>query len=218
MDKDLLRFDKSSTFVLCDFETYNLCLNFTHNRPWQAGLIKVKNNKIVDSLDLYIKWKTKLKIGEEAAKITRYSEAKFQKRAISHKEAFDKMYPWFEECDYIIGHNFLGFDIYLLKGYYELMGKEYSHLVEKIIDTNCLSRGIKYEMPFRRKNGKASKEELLLYQYKIMNTKKKRVKSRLETLGKEFGIEHDYDTLHDALSDLQLNLKVWNKLKLQIDI
>jgi len=112
----------------------------------------------------------------------------------------------------------LGFDIYLLKGYYELMGEDYSHLVEKIIDTNCLSRGIKYEMPFRRRNGKASREELLLYQYKIMNTRKKRVKSRLEALGKEYGIEHDYDTLHDALSDLQLNLKVWNKLKLQIDI
>lgn len=218
MDKDLLRFDKKSTFVFCDFETYNLCLNFAHNRPWQAGLIKVKNNKIIESLDLYIKWDTKLKIGEEAARITKYSESKFRKRAIDHKKAFEQMEPWFDECDYIVGHNFLGFDIYLLKGYYECMGKDYSHLVEKIIDTNCLSRGIKYEMPFRRRNGKASREELMLYQYKIMNTKKRRVKSRLEALGKEYDIQHDYDTLHDALSDLQLNIKVWNKLKLQIDV
>jgi DNA polymerase III epsilon subunit-like protein len=73
-------------------------------------------------------------------------------------------------------------------------------------------------MPFRRKNGKTTREELLLYQYKIMNTKKKRVRSRLEALGKEYDIDHDYDTLHDALSDLQLNIKVWNKLKLQTDI
>ena len=128
------------------------------------------------------------------------------------------MSPWFDECDYIVGHNFLGFDIYLLKGYYDFMGRDYGHLVEKIIDTNCLARGIKYEIPFRRRNGSVSREELLLYQYKIMNTKKKRVKSNLESLGKEYDIDHDYDTLHDALSDLQLNIKVWNKLKLQTDI
>jgi len=97
MDKNLLRFDKKSTFVFCDFETYNLCLNFSHNRPWQAGLIKVKGNKIIESLDLYIKWNTNLKIGEEAARITKYSESKFRKRAIDHKEAFDQMKPWFEE-------------------------------------------------------------------------------------------------------------------------
>lgn len=218
MDKDLLRFDKKSTFVFCDFETYNLCLNFAHNRPWQAGLIKVKGNKIIDSLDLHIKWDTKLKIGEEAARITKYSESNFRKRCIDHKKAFKQMSPWLDKCDYIVGHNFLGFDIYLLKGYYEIMGKDYSHLVGKIIDTNCLARGLKYEIPFRRGNGKLTQEELLLYQYKIMNTKRRRVRSNLQSLGKEYTIDHDYDTLHDALSDLRLNMKVWNKLKLQIEI
>ena len=218
MNKDLLRFDNDKEYVFCDFETYNLCLNFCQNRPWQAGLIKVKANKILESQDLYIKWNTKLKIGEEAAKITGYNEKKFLSKAISPKEAFEKMQPWFDDCDYIVGHNFLGFDLFLLKGYYEYMGKPYNHLVEKIIDTNCLARGIKYDLPFENKGGELKKRDLCLYQYKILNTKRRRVRSSLTALGKEFGIEHDYDKLHDAIVDLRLNIKVWNKLKLQINI
>ena len=37
-------------------------------------------------------------------------------------------------------------------------------------------------------------------------------------MGEEFGIEHDYDKLHDALVDLELNIKVWDKIKYQIDL
>jgi hypothetical protein len=40
----------------------------------------------------------------------------------------------------------------------------------------------------------------------------------LTALGKENGIEHDYEKLHDAINDLDLNLKVWNKLKWQIEV
>ena len=61
-------------------------------------------------------------------------------------------------------------------------------------------------------------ENLLEYQYKIYHTRRKDVKSSLSFLGKENGIEHDYDKLHDALNDLDLNLKVWNKLKWQIEV
>jgi len=218
MNKDLLRFNQDKVYTFCDFETYNLCLNFCQNRPWQAGLIKYKGNKILDSQDLYIKWDTDLKVGEEAARITGYNEKKFLSKAISPEEAFEQMSPWFDECDYIVGHNFLGFDLYLLKGYYEFMGESYNHLVEKIIDTNCLARGIKYDIPFRNEGGKLSNRELCLYQYKILNTRRRRVKSNLTALGKEFDIEHDYDKLHDAIVDLRLNIKVWNKLKMQINI
>ena len=62
------------------------------------------------------------------------------------------------------------------------------------------------------------KDDLLEYQYKILNTRKKNVKSSLTFLGKENGIEHDYESLHDAINDLDLNLKVWNKLKWQIEV
>jgi hypothetical protein len=62
------------------------------------------------------------------------------------------------------------------------------------------------------------KESLIEYQYKIYHTKRKNVRSSLSVLGKENGIEHDYEKLHDAINDLDLNLKVWNKLKWQIEV
>jgi len=58
----------------------------------------------------------------------------------------------------------------------------------------------------------------LEYQYKIMHTRRKGVRTSLAYLGKEFKIEHDHSKLHDALVDLELNLKVWNQLKYQIEL
>ena len=92
------------------------------------------------------------------------------------------------------------------------MQSNWKGLMNKIIDTNAVARGIKYNSIY------TPKDDLLEYQYKIMNTRKKNVKSSLTFLGKENGIEHDYESLHDAINDLDLNLKVWNKLKWQIEV
>jgi DNA polymerase III epsilon subunit-like protein len=61
-------------------------------------------------------------------------------------------------------------------------------------------------------------ETFMEYQYKMANIRAHGVKTKLEILGKEFEIEHDYEHLHDAIVDLQLNLKVWNKLKTLIEL
>ena len=212
MDEHLLRYDKKKTFVLIDLETFNLCLNFCHNLPWQIGMIKAKGDFKLDSKNYYINWDTKLKISQDAARITRYDHKKVQKDGLNIKDAFPTIKDWLDHADYIVGHNILGFDVNLIKELYKIMGCKWDHLMPKIIDTNCMARGIKYNMPYK------PNENLLEYQYKIYHTRRKDVKSSLSFLGKENGIEHDYDKLHDALNDLDLNLKVWNKLKWQIEV
>ena len=102
--------------------------------------------------------------------------------------------------------------LYIIKEYYKYMKCNWQHLVPKFIDTNTLARGIKYSMPY------SNKDDLIEYQYKIFHTRKKNVKSSLTFLGKENGVDHDYDQLHDAINDLDLNLKVWNKLKWQVEV
>lgn len=193
-------------------ETFNLCLNFCHNLPWQVGMIKAKGDAKVDSKNFYIKWDTDLKISQDAARITRYDHKKVIREGLDPKEIFPTIKDWLDHADYIVGHNILGFDIFLIKEFYESMGCHWDHLMNKLIDTNCIARGIKYNLPYK------SSENLLEYQYKIYHTKRKDVKSSLTVLGKEFNIDHDYDKLHDAINDLDLNLKVWNKLKWQVDI
>ena len=73
MDSHLLRYDKKKTLVFIDCETFNLCLNSCHNLPWQVAMIKLTGDSMFGSKDFLIKWDTHLKIGKEAARITRYS-------------------------------------------------------------------------------------------------------------------------------------------------
>lgn len=193
-------------------ETFNLCLNFCHNLPWQIALIKVKGDFKTESKNFYVKWDTELKISQDAARITRFDHKKVDKEGLNIKDIFPTFKDWIDHADYIVGHNILGFDIFLLKELYELMGCHWEHLMHKIIDTNCIARGLKYGLKYNQG------DDLLEYQYKIYHTKRKDVKSSLTFLGKEFGIEHDYEKLHDALNDLDLNIKVWNKLKWQVEI
>ena len=83
-----------------------------------------------------------------------------------------------------------------------------------MLDTNCIARAEKFNVPYDRD----SYDSLLEYQYKLLNKRKKGVKTNLTALGKEFEINHDYDKLHNALVDLELNIKVWDKLKWKVEI
>ena len=175
-------------------------------------MIKAKGDDKIAEKDMLIKWDTELKISADAARITRYSQKTVDKLGISPEEAFPTIEDWLDNADYIVGHNILGFDLYLIKEYYKMMGKDASHLCEKIIDTNSVARGIKMELPYKRG------ESFIEYQYIATNKKQRNVRSSLAYLGKEFNIEHDSASLHNALVDLELNLKVWNKLKWEIEI
>jgi len=57
-----------------------------------------------------------------------------------------------------------------------------------------------------------------LFNYKMVNKRLKNMKTNLQALGKEFSIPHDYENLHDAICDLELNIKVWNKIKWMINV
>ena len=212
MNEDLLRFDNEKTLVLIDLETENLCLNFCGNLPWQIGMIKVKGNNVLDSKDFYVKWDRKLNVSKEAARITRFSPKKHEEKAVHIRKLFPTIEDWLDGADHIIGHNILGFDLYLIAEIYRYMGKDYLHLVDKVIDTLSLARGIKLNLPYKRT------DNLLAYQYRMLNQRKKGMRCTLKALGQQFGIMHDYDHLHDALVDLELNLKVWNQLKYTVEI
>jgi len=212
MNEDLLRFDKEKTFVFIDLETENLCLSFCKNLPWQVGMIKAKGNEAIDSKDFYVKWDREINVSKEAARITGFSQTKYNKLAIHISEIFPTIEKWLDEADHIVGHNVLNFDLHLIIEMYRMMGKSHDHLAPKVIDTLSLARGVKMELPYKKS------EDLLAYQYRMSNKRKKGMRNTLKALGEQFGIQHDYENLHDAIVDLQLNLKVWNQLKYMIEI
>ena len=175
-------------------------------------MLKVKGDDIESSKDFYIKWDTHLKIGAEAARITRYSQQTMDKRGVKPEDVYPTIKDWLDNADYIVGHNLLGFDIYLIKGLYEYMGDDYSHLTEKIIDTNSIAKGIQTDKKYDKK------DNFIEYQYRTVAKRVRGVKTNLTAMGKYYNIKHDYNKLHNALVDLELNLKVWNKLKWEIDL
>ena len=212
MDEHLLRFRKDKKLVFIDCETYNLCLSFCHNVAWQISMISTDGTYKKDERDFYIKWDTPFKISDDAKRITRYNESFVNKNGKEPKDVFPIIKKCLDGADYIVGHNIIGFDIYLIKEMYKMFGEDYKHLVPKLIDTNCIARGVKMEIPYK------PEEDFTEYQYRIVNTRRKGVRSSLTALGKEFNIDHDYDKLHNAIVDLELNLKVWNKLKYALEL
>ena len=212
MDEHLLRFNKDKTYVFIDCETENLSLNLARNLPWQISMIKVKGEEKLDFKDYYVEWDRDLNISKEAARITRFNYKKYKSSAIHIDEIFPTLDDWLNNCDYIVGHNLLGFDMYLIKGIYERAGEKYRHFMPKIIDTLSIARGIKISEEYK------PGDNFLEYQYKMINVIRKGMKTSLSALGKQYDIDHDYDNLHDALVDLELNIKVWNKLKWGLEL
>jgi DNA polymerase III epsilon subunit-like protein len=214
MDENWLRFNKKAKIAFIDVETFNLALNFQFNRPWQIAVLKVEGEMVLEEVDVMIKWDDcKFKIGAGAAAVTRFNQERFDSLAISPDEAFQKFWHVLQWADHIIMHNGLRFDIYLLKGFAEYMGEDWSFIMPKIIDTKAVAQGIKLNRPYN-----PAQDNWMEYQYRMANDFTKGIKTSLTVLGKENGIEHDYANLHNALVDLHLNLKVWNKLKFQLEL
>ena len=216
MDGNLLRYNKNVKYSFLDCETFNLNLNFAFNRPWQIAIINTIGDKIVEEKDIRINWSKhapNLKIGADAARVTRYDPILQNKLAIEPEMAFKAFWQDLHDTDYIIMHNGLRFDLYLLRGYAEFMGKDWKFILNKVIDTKSIAQGIKLGIPYSTKQG-----NFLEYQYRMSNSFVRGIKTSLVTLAKEFNLDFDENKLHDALYDLRINKMVWDCLKYKIEL
>jgi DNA polymerase III epsilon subunit-like protein len=211
---DLLRFDNNVKILVIDFESENTSLIIpTLDVAWQVGMLKTQGNNIIDSYDSFIKWDRPLNVSEGAARVTHFDKQKVEASARDYKEVVPKVVEWTEWADWWVIHNGYGFDVYFIKYFYEIMGKSTTHLAEKIIDTHALLKGLKMNIPLDLK-----KQDLLSYQYSMIHTKAKGIKTNLTAVGKEMGIEADYENLHSAGNDVELLFNVWKKLKFMVEL
>ena len=191
--------------ALFDLETCNLNLATEINKPWQLGLIICEGGQIKEKHNKYIWWDN-LPMSASAARVTRFDYEKYKSLAKPADEALELLDSYLYNPEYIVmGHNILGFDVYVHNIWRKLLGKpvDYSYN-NRLIDTNAIARGIKMGLPYN--NG-----SLLAYQYSAISIKKEGIKTNLTALGKENKIEYDYENLHDGLNDCILNFQVWNK-------
>ena len=213
---NLLRDNKKQKYAIIDGESCNLNLGDLENKSWQWGILDCKGEEIIQSHDLLIKW-PKLNVSKEAAKHTRFSQDNIDKHGIEPKRALDILDSYIYNPEYkLIIHNGLGFDVYLHNIFRRNLGlkTDYSYIY-RILDTNCLAKGIKLGIKYEGKNEK----DLLMYQYKLFYTIQKGLKTNLTLLGKENEIDVNYDELHNSLNDVILLKLVWNKyIKWRLEI
>ena len=198
-----------NNYCLFDQETSNLNL-LTYNMPWEISFLIVEDNKIVKEYQAYIKWDN-FRISDGAREKTRFNDELYKEKAIDPQTPLEEFEKYLYDSKYfILGANILGFDVYIHNIWRKLLGKktDYSY-INRCIDTNCLAKALKlgiFDLP-------NAFSDLLAFQYRMQAKKVKGLKTNLEALGKEFGIQYDYNSLHQALSDVNLNKSVFDELK-----
>jgi DNA polymerase III alpha subunit (gram-positive type) len=210
MTNSLLRFKKKQKYVVFDFETEGL--NLRYSKPWQLGFIIAEGKQVQHEYNLHIDFPD-LNISEDAKRITRFSQAIHDKKKKDKCEVLDCFEKFLYDPDYlIVGHNILGFDIYIHNMLRLACGKQsdYSYM-DRTLDTNCLAKA--YRMNLKKPDG-----NLTFWQCKLNNYIKRGMKTNQKVLLKEFDIEFEEDKLHDAIYDVKMNLEIFHKLIWKVEV
>jgi len=210
MDESLLRFDKNQKYLVFDTETEGL--NLIRSRPWQVAWLVVEGGKILEKHDMFLDWPN-LDVSAGAAKITGFSMKEYNKRKESPRKVWEKFSKHlYDKETFIVGQNLLGFDVYMVNIWRELMKLEadYSY-VERIIDTRALAVAIAKDIP-------VDKDDFISWQYRLINHRERKLKTSQAFLLKKYNIDHDPKRLHDALYDIEMNFKVFRKQLFDLEI
>jgi len=205
-----LQFNFEQKYVFFDTETEGT--NLISSKPWQLSWITAVGKKIISKNDYYLKFDD-LNVSPEAAKITGFNKSKYLREAQDPKYVFSKFLNDINHDDVLLcGHNILGFDVYIINHLMTLLGikNDYS-FISRCIDTLALSRAYRI--------GKTTPDcDLLPWQYKLINFRKRGLKSSQGAMLKEFNIDFDKDKLHNALYDIEKNFILFHELIKRIDI
>ena len=212
MNKHLLRFDKNKKFILFDYETCGLNLASLDNKPWQLAFLICEGNQIKEKHDFYLKWDD-LKISEDARRITGFNDSVYESKAVDPLKVLNLLDTYFYNPDYhIVGHNIIGFDIYIHNIHRILCGKstDYSYM-NRLIDTNSLAKAEALDIEI-------NESDLTLLQLKLQKMRKKGLKTNLKFLCQKYDIDFDESKLHNALYDIEQNFKVFQSMLWKFNI
>ena len=113
MKESLLRFKNKQKYLIFDYETCNLNLVSTENKPWQLAFMLFEGQRKLDEADYLLSWKD-LKVSKDAARITGFTKKEYDKRKSCPRKALDHFEKYLYDDSVIkVGHNVLGFDTYI---------------------------------------------------------------------------------------------------------
>jgi DNA polymerase III epsilon subunit-like protein len=90
------------------------------------------------------------------------------------------------------------------------LGSDHSY-IDRIIDTLSLARAIE-------KNDEPDMDNFIYWQYKWVNFFQRGLKTSQLALLKKYNIDHDKSRLHNALYDIEMNFKIFQKQIFDIEL
>tara|TARA_Y100000361_G_scaffold25375_1_gene20347 strand:+ start:698 stop:1315 length:618 start_codon:yes stop_codon:yes gene_type:complete len=195
------------------FDTETEGLNLHSSKTWQLSWIVCQGNRVIETHDKFIKHK-ELNIPEVVRKLTGFDWDSYNEKAESLISVWSKFEKYLFDPQYIVvGQNLLGFDVYMISHLQRMLGQQpdYSYL-PRIYDTRALAKAYREELD------KPRGDDLLSWQYKIINDRTLKAKVSQNQLLKFFDIDFEEEKLHDALYDIKMCYKIFLKLKKHMDL
>ncbi|MDO8610074.1 MAG: hypothetical protein Q7R95_05970 [bacterium] len=196
-----------------DLETSGLNLNF--DLPWEIAWSIHHGYKLIENRQYFLKWPGGLKVSDGAARVTNYNPFKIEQEGKEPKEIIDIFCKFlFNKEHIIVGANILGYDCMILNSARKLLGysTDYSYL-ERCYDTVALAKAYKQNTQFKKE------DNFLAWQYRLLNTKVKGLKTSNSTMYKELtGNEIDHTKLHSGIYDIGLTTTVFFELMKKTEI
>jgi DNA polymerase III epsilon subunit-like protein len=199
---ELLRFKFDQKYLVFDTETEGL--NLVKSRPWQLSWVEAVGKKIIKKEDRLIFWED-LDVSEEAAKITGFNKSLYLKKAEDPAKVWADFSVKLYDPEYIIvGHNILGYDVYMLNVLTKLIGEKINfNFIKRCIDTNALAKVI------AKGCQQVPNECRVPWMMKYINHRERGLKTNLKFLLEKYEINFDKDLLHNALYDIEKNYEVF---------
>jgi len=209
--EDLLRFNFQQKYLLFDAETEGL--NLRYSRPWQLSWVETVGKKIVGKQDYLLRWDD-LRVSEGAAKVTGFDRKEYIKNAVDPYFVFELLWKKMNDPSYLIsGHNILNFDVYIINVLRQYLGFDVDYsFITRCLDTRALFLAILKGVQ------KPEDESLIEWQYKLLNSPQKGLRSTLMAMLKHFDIKFDETKLHDSLYDIEMNTEALFKILNQLDL
>jgi DNA polymerase III epsilon subunit-like protein len=206
---DLLRYTHTSK-KFCVFDTETEGLHQYYSRPWEISWVIFEHGKPAKPYQRYLKW-SDLKVSAGAAAHTGFDPKIIEEKGEDPEGVIKDFYNEFlinpEYC--LLGQNILGLDTMLIYNCAKRFGlnPDYKDFILRCYDTHPLAKMHKLGM-------KVDENLPLLYQMlSVMDLKVKGLKTKIEVLCEEFGVEHDPFLFHkSALYDSQKTYEVFLKM------
>jgi DNA polymerase III epsilon subunit-like protein len=211
MSSNFLRFKNTQKYIVWDFETNGLNLRYV--KPWQLSFLICEGKDIKEEHDYYLHWDD-LQMSKEAAEICRFDMKFYLSKAESKEKILNIFNSYLYNEEYIsVGHNLLGYDTMVHNALtLQCGGKSNFSYIKRLYDTLALGRCYKSDQV------KSEKENILEWQYKWINYRKRGLKTTLKDLADTFDIKYDPTKLHNSLYDIKLNFEIFNKIIWKLDV